>query len=1119
MIYGESAAGLTKLTEGLKKIGLYEVNAEIMSEYLDMSKERDDSLLERVQLTTIYGKNFTDMSKYDKAVVSEIVKEKNEELTSRFVCFLWAAYGASCCELIGKLTVRPTGEDLGELLKKNLTPWLGEEQAAMCAYASMCIYSTIRIYNYSYVTKDRTPEEMAAAADMIMPVNEWVGMWVYALALENSPLPENGGEPSETIERICRVLEEHTPKPNTKTDIDTYELALGEGALFSPELREKLRNKIAGKAGNLAYFAVNHRCRRVLDVLDDEPTLCDEKYIRYLPEIKDECRYPHMERMAKEHTELFTKVMMDHTVISAAREMSEVMQRLGLPCPDVTESIRSRALEIVRNTHRDNVQTLVDYVSGKLPLDKALDDMIDSKGASGRHDQFDYYGTIGADDLFAKYFTVMMLTNMGYSKQWFVERTTGLDYVKNEKEAVGLMFGTGLPAHALLTGVADYVDNLYSNKELCIANTAAALAEYPDKLDELEAGDMSAVARQIAVMAFGKNADRFKDKLMAMAEDGSKAVRSELAKIMGEHKDWSGEISELLLAKKAAKRELAIAAIERQGGEGYREVLEKAFQGEKSAKIKDRIALLIGAAVSSAEEGAVSAADFDMVEELTKGGKARKVAWAFEGSVKPVRNSDGSEAEQKYLEAILLCYANMTNYGVSATANTLAEKLDPRDLKVFAAEVFGKWLDLGAQAKTKWALYFSAIHGGEGIINDFMHYIKSWGENSRGAIAAEAVRAMALSGSTTALMNVDGISRKFKNKMVRGAATDALRNAAEELGLTTQELADKIVPDLGFDENMCRVFDYGSRQFKVYLGAGSELEIYNGDKRVKSLPKAGANDDPEKAAQAAADFKEMKKQLKTVAANQKSRLEYALMNDRKWSVEGWRSLFVKNAVMHGFAIGLIWGLYGEDGSLIRTFRYTEEGSFNTSDDEELELPETGNIGLVHPLELTAEQIDEWKAQLEDYEISQPFPQLTRKVYTMTDDERKSAEILRFDGVELNSLSLIGKLTKLGWYKGQAEDGGWFGYFYREDVSGRRKLPDGAYVTEGVLACLEFSGASIVAYDFEGEDVTVGKLELYRPGANIYRAEPMQLSKVSDRYFSELVMQLCSVLGTNGEDEE
>ena len=50
----------------------------------------------------------------------------------------------------------------------------------------------------------------------------------------------------------------------------------------------------------------------------------------------------------------------------------------------------------------------------------------------------------------------------------------------------------------------------------------------------------------------------------------------------------------------------------------------------------------------------------------------------------------------------------------------------------------------------------------------------------------------------------------------------------------------------------------------------------------------------------------MKKQMKATVANQKLRLEQALSVERKWKAEDWRALFVKNPVMHQFAIGLIW---------------------------------------------------------------------------------------------------------------------------------------------------------------------------------------------------------------------
>ena len=72
--------------------------------------------------------------------------------------------------------------------------------------------------------------------------------------------------------------------------------------------------------------------------------------------------------------------------------------------------------------------------------------------------------------------------------------------------------------------------------------------------------------------------------------------------------------------------------------------------------------------------------------------------------------------------------------------------------------------------------------------------------------------------------------RKFKNKRVRAAALEAMAAAADTLGITSEEVADRIVPDLGFDRNLCRVFDYGKRQFNVYLKPSLEMEVFSGDK-------------------------------------------------------------------------------------------------------------------------------------------------------------------------------------------------------------------------------------------------------------------------------------------------
>lgn len=118
------------------------------------------------------------------------------------------------------------------------------------------------------------------------------------------------------------------------------------------------------------------------------------------------------------------------------------------------------------------------------------------------------------------------------------------------------------------------------------------------------------------------------------------------------------------------------------------------------------------------------------------------------------------------------------------------------------------------------------------------------------------------------------------------------------------------------------------------------------------------------------------------------------MNGRYWSSESWNTLFVENPIMHQFAIGLIWGVY-ENNKIIQSFRYMEDGTFNTVDEEEFTLPENAQITLVHPADLGEELTSSWKTQLDDYEIIQPIEQLDISVIELAEKDMAGKKIIRY----------------------------------------------------------------------------------------------------------------------------
>ncbi|MCM1237319.1 MAG: DUF4132 domain-containing protein, partial [Ruminococcus flavefaciens] len=618
-------------------------------------------------------------------------------------------------------------------------------------------------------------------------------------------------------------------------------------------------------------------------------------------------------------------------------------------------------------------------------------------------------------------------------------------------------------------------------------------------------------ARLLAVRVMGAQWQEYKTELLACAAENSKKVRDFVRAILTSRLEWKEDMLVMLQSPRGVERELAIEVLQNWGTENYRAPLTAALQTEKTKKIRTMLQTALG--TGSQDENGPDTAEWTLetlIQETLAGNWKRKLSWLPLDTFPKVRRKDQNEASEEYLAAILISYADMKELGFNKDAERLASELQTAELATYIREVYRRWNDDGAQAKRKWVLYAASIHGGDTIATELYTQIQDWAKNSRGAIAAEAVKALALNPSPTALVQVDQISRKFKYYQVKKAAMDALDYAAGQLGITKDELEDRIVPDLGFDEHMERIFDYGKRQFKAVLTPALSIEVYDDKgKQLKNMPAPGKTDDPELSKTANDAWKSLKKQLKTVVANQKLRLEQALSAQRHWQTANWKALFVQNPVMRQFAIGLIWGVY-EDRSLTQTFRYMEDGTFNTVDEEEYILPENSSIGLVHPIELSNETLSAWKGQMADYEITQPIEQLDRPVFRVTEEEKESLELTRFGGVVINSLTLSGKLQSMGWYKGEVGDGGSFYTYYRYDYDKNAELE----FSGDFIACLD---TDIDLYEVRFQQTLASAVSIEGTvTGEAMRLAPCKLGDVDPRYFSETILQLTRATATSKE---
>lgn len=160
--------------------------------------------------------------------------------------------------------------------------------------------------------------------------------------------------------------------------------------------------------------------------------------------------------------------------------------------------------------------------------------------------------------------------------------------------------------------------------------------------------------------------------------------------------------------------------------------------------------------------------------------------------------------------------------------------------------------------------------------------------------------------------------------------------------------------------------------------------------------------------------------------------------------EAFRPCFAAHPLIRNLARRLVWGLYpgaAPAASLSVTFRVTEDLDYADATDEALALDLSagaeGLVGLVHPLQVERATLDAWGTVFGDYEIAQPFPQLGRDTYALTEAETALSRIDRFKGVVVETARLRGMAAQ-GWPQGDPQDGGVVGWLER-----RVALADGA----------------------------------------------------------------------------
>jgi hypothetical protein len=380
---------------------------------------------------------------------------------------------------------------------------------------------------------------------------------------------------------------------------------------------------------------------------------------------------------------------------------------------------------------------------------------------------------------------------------------------------------------------------------------------------------------------------------------------------------------------------------------------------------------------------------------------------------------------------------------------------DPESLAAFSWAVFERWEAAGHPARDGWALTQLGLLGGDEAARRLTPLIRAWPGQSRHRNAAAGLDVLAEIGTDVALLHLHGISQKLRFTALKERARQKIDQIAGGLGLTEDELADRLVPDLGLDAAGTLVLDYGPRRFTV--GFDEQLRPYvldDAGRPRKALPKPGAKDDPDLAPAAHKRFAALRKDVRAVAAGQVRRLESAMVQRRSWALPDFQRLLAGHPLLRHIVRRLVW-LTG-DGT---AFRVAEDGTLADSADDALVLDGAARVRVAHRLDLAAGDLAAWTQVFGDYEIAQPFPQLDRPVYALGEEERRTGRLARFDGATVP----LGRLLRLehdGWEHDMPADAGIVGGM-------TRALPG------GVAAGLGFEPAVAIGDRDPAEIVTIG----------------------------------------------
>lgn len=349
-----------------------------------------------------------------------------------------------------------------------------------------------------------------------------------------------------------------------------------------------------------------------------------------------------------------------------------------------------------------------------------------------------------------------------------------------------------------------------------------------------------------------------------------------------------------------------------------------------------------------------------------------------------------------------------------AGIDILRHLITPTHLAQFTRDIFTRWSAAGFPSQQDWALEALGVSGDDITVDLLAPLIQTWPLQSAHRRAATGLDVLMAIGSDNALHALWTIADGLRFPALRKKAEANINHIADQLHLAPEDLADRVIPRLGFDAQSTMSVDYHRTTFTVSLTNRLQVQITDSTGTPLADVPAPNTTDPGDVHDTYKRYTTMRRTLRITSPDLIGRLETAMITERRWTLDAVVQRYLHHPLMGPLARNLLW--VNDQGAFFRFDELTKEPV--TANEQRLPLDGAATIGLAHPVAMASGELQAWQAVFENAALEQPFEQLWRAVYTNELTEKLSL----YKNVKVSTRELLA-LRRSGWVREEPQDKG------------------------------------------------------------------------------------------------